>query len=458
LIPFLVQGKEGIAALGAEAEKLGIVLNSDTIRATEQFKDQLEILGTVVSRNFQQGFLDGFVKQSGNIRDIYSDPIFIQSLQDIGAAFGAIASGILSIVKVYGQAQIVIGSLAAGLAFDVGAIDKDVLDEALKDARSRLAGEGSLSEIPVNIVAKEESASVARQTNQKQELDYVKKRQDAANGILTSLNQEIDLAQIKIDMNGQNAAAIESAIRKQRLYYQLESQGVTLTKEQNENIREKLALLEETQIQLKEIEEQNKLIEQAESDRQQAMTQLAYTFESAFESAITSGKDLGDVINSLIKDIATLILRTQVTAPLMQNLFGTGGGSGGGGLGGIFGSALGSIFGGAGSPGGAPVTTAGALPWLSIPSFATGTDYVTRDTMAMVHRGEAIIPASELNKMNQSSASVNVTQNINVSPGVPELINQKIRESAPIIKQAAMDGVFNEINRGGAAAKTSGRR
>jgi len=55
---------------------------------------------------------------------------------------------------------------------------------------------------------------------------------------------------------------------------------------------------------------------------------MAFAFESAFENAIVSGEDLGDVLNALAQDIAKLIIKRNVTAPLIESIFGgdTGGG------------------------------------------------------------------------------------------------------------------------------------
>lgn len=44
MIPFLNQGKDGIAALTAEAERMGLVMSEDAAKASEQFNDNIERL------------------------------------------------------------------------------------------------------------------------------------------------------------------------------------------------------------------------------------------------------------------------------------------------------------------------------------------------------------------------------------------------------------------------------
>ncbi|MEO5740609.1 MAG: hypothetical protein ABIS29_08450, partial [Vicinamibacterales bacterium] len=118
-----------------------------------------------------------------------------------------------------------------------------------------------------------------------------------------------------------------------------------------------------------------------------AMRELGLTFSSAFEDAITGGKSFSDILKGVEKDLLRIGTRKLVTEPVSdwfsQMMKPSGGGSSGGGdfLGGLLGGAkdfIGSIFGGG-----------------AVPSYAVGTSYVPRDMMAMVHRGEAIIPAGQ---------------------------------------------------------------
>jgi hypothetical protein len=81
--------------------------------------------------------------------------------------------------------------------------------------------------------------------------------------------------------------------------------------------------------------------------------ELGMTFASAFEDAIVGGKKFSDVLKGLGQDILRIVLRKTVTEKL-----------------------------------------AGWVTGL-IPSFAVGTDYVPRDMVAQIHKGERIVPAAQ---------------------------------------------------------------
>ena len=135
----------------------------------------------------------------------------------------------------------------------------------------------------------------------------------------------------------------------------------------------------------------------AELDRKQYAVQAARVVQDSFAGMLAdfaSGtKSASDVWKSFVRTVTDGISRiaAQMAA---QQLFG--GGSAGGGL---LNSIFGSLFGGGG--GGLANAFASAI----VPSFAVGSSYVPRDTLAIVHKGEAIIPASQ-NKPGAMGAGV----------------------------------------------------
>lgn len=101
-----------------------------------------------------------------------------------------------------------------------------------------------------------------------------------------------------------------------------------------------------------------------------AAKELGLTFTSAFEDAVVGGKNLSEVLQSLLEDVAKFSLRKGFTEPALDLLSGFD---------------LGSLFSFGGS---------GLLPDF-VPSFAVGSDYVPHDMIAQIHKGERIVPAAE---------------------------------------------------------------
>lgn len=97
-----------------------------------------------------------------------------------------------------------------------------------------------------------------------------------------------------------------------------------------------------------ELEEQTK--KNAEAARE-----LGMSFTSAFEDAVLNGKKMSEVLQGLAKDVARVFLRRGVTEPL--------------------------------------AAFAGDLFKSFIPKYDMGTDFVPHTGLAVVHRGEQIIPA-----------------------------------------------------------------
>jgi hypothetical protein len=137
--------------------------------------------------------------------------------------------------------------------------------------------------------------------------------------------------------------------------------------------------------------------------------ELGLTFTSALEDAIVDFTDLRDIVKGLEKDLVRIGTRKLVTEPLADWFTGFIKGLGGSGGGG-FGSILGAIFGGGKDLSG---------PWGT--SYASGTDFVPRDMLAMIHRGERIVTAED----NRRGSFGNTTFAFNISgPVTRDTLNQ----------------------------------
>jgi hypothetical protein len=106
------KGSEGIAELGRQAERLGIVLDDNLVRKAAEVNDQLDIIGLSISRNFQAGLLAGFVDESQALSDIYSDPALVEGIRDVAGAVGEMIGFVLR----YGREAATILATFAGAA------------------------------------------------------------------------------------------------------------------------------------------------------------------------------------------------------------------------------------------------------------------------------------------------------------------------------------------------------
>jgi hypothetical protein len=171
-------------------------------------------------------------------------------------------------------------------------------------------------------------------------------------------------------------------------------------------------------------------------------------FEGFFSSILNGTKsvkqafkDMGMSIFNSINDIVS----KQLADALFKSIFGgtggaggglggiLGGGAGGGGLIGWLGNLGGSLFGGGGG---------GFVPGLASMvgmSAAIGSDYVPRDMLALVHEGEAIIPASK----NPYSGG---------KGGMQQNVSQSFHFAGPVDRRTAMQ-VGADAQRGLIAAR-----
>lgn len=224
--------------------------------------------------------------------------------------------------------------------------------------------------------------------------DKSKSKSDPFGDTIRSLKLESEQARLQVTLYGQKNAVIERATRAAEIESRLQEQGIKLSKKQQAAMDDLLDKIEQQKSAYEDLEEVRKAQEEAEERRQRLADEFAATFESAFEDAIISGKKFSDVIKAIGDDILRTVLRTQITEPIF----------GANGIGALFGGGnlLGDIF-------------------SSLPSFDVGTDYVPRDMLAMVHKGEAIVPASQnkqgggvvVNVINNSSANVRTQQSPN---------------------------------------------
>ncbi|TRZ56535.1 MAG: hypothetical protein D4S02_15405 [Rhodocyclaceae bacterium] len=168
-------------------------------------------------------------------------------------------------------------------------------------------------------------------------------------------------------------------------------------------------------------------------------TRAYHGMEDALTGFVTTGKlEWRALTESIISDMARIEIRQKIMQPFASA----------GGFSGLFGS------GGVGpNPDGSVTSSGSMLGWVkNLFSFDVGTDYVPRDMIAKVHRGERIIPASQ----NRDGGSQPIIQHIYISTGVQQTVRAEIMNLLPNITQAATAGIAEARMRGGSMAHIFG--
>jgi hypothetical protein len=154
---------------------------------------------------------------------------------------------------------------------------------------------------------------------------------------------------------------------------------------------------------------------------------LGLTFESAFGKAISGAGKAGDIIRALGQDIAQVLGKEFILDPLA----------------GAAKSGVKSLLGSMNAKP-APVN-ADNLSWMfetGLPQFATGTEYVPRDMIAKIHKGERIIPAAE-----NRGGGFTFSPVINFSANTPAAVRDAVIAMVPTLNRAAVAAVRESARR-----------
>ena len=153
--------------------------------------------------------------------------------------------------------------------------------------------------------------------------------------------------------------------------------------------------------------------------------ELGMTFSSAFEDAVVEGKKFRDILQGIYKDILRILLRKTITEPAA--------------------AFIGDFISG---------TLSGSLPKAQFGGSVTG----GRPHIVGESGPEVFVPSSSgsIVPNHQLGGGTNVVQNINVTTGVQQTVRAEIINMLPMIKQASVDAVLEERNRGGKMAQAMG--
>jgi phage-related minor tail protein len=268
-------------------------------------------------------------------------------------------------------------------------------------------------------------------------MEFEKAQDAAAKGAERVLNS-LDPARAALSAYTANVEALNVALDAGALSQEQFAAGIDLAEKSYSEAQKKLA------------------------DAGQSTDQVFAKLSSSFEAALTSGKSLGDVFKALTDDLAKLIIKLTITEPLaraVKDAF-----NGAGGSGGIMESIGSAIF-------GAPVkhamggvmTSDGPVP---LRKYAKG-GIANSPQMALFGEGagaEAFVPLPDGRRIpvQMSGGGGGVTighiDARGADAGVERRIQQGVAMAVEMGSRLGEQRVYAAANRGGAAARTLGRR
>lgn len=262
-------------------------------------------------------------------------------------------------------------------------LDNDTLSTKQREAIQRKYNDAKLASITANgasVGKAEDIASKSRIMNEQRDAET------ALNLKKIELDKQFQLGQIS------KSQQLDALRRFEEEAYQIKvdalNKQLALESQDPDNAANKQRIYDQLlDLERKHQEESLKIKNAATIESEKFNVEAQKSIQDAFSDTVTnliSGqKSLKDSLMDFIGSIEKALAKAAAQS-LASQLFGGGSGGGGGGLGGI----IGGLFGGGGSGGG------GFLSGL-FPSYDVGTNYVPSDTLALVHKGEAIIPAAQ---------------------------------------------------------------
>lgn len=340
MIPMLNMGAAGLEEARKKADEFGRRM-AEIAPDADKFNDQIkemELQSKGLGISIAQHFLPGLIGISQWLIDIKSNGE--KAFQAIEWMFGERAA----------RASALLGLGRAGLS---------------QSASGTIGGAK-----PKGLTAAEEEALGDKNSASLRAMGLLDKTKEGAAGNDTALERMLKKGRENL------AASIDSEEELAKIARKREADEARATTERLKHFEE-LAQAREMELYYATAgeetmrEETDKLT--AALAKQKTMAQdLGMTFASAFEDAVIGGRGLQSILQGLAQDVARIFLRKQFTEPMANSLSGMFSGM--------------NLFGGD-----APPSATGGVDY---PSWASGTDYVPADGFAMLHKGEAVIPAA----------------------------------------------------------------
>ena len=481
LIPLLSQGREGLIGMTAEALRFGTIASPELIAKADEAADKLAAL-TSSFRAFANNMIANVAPALSAVIDRLNQLVFGMNSADLRTSLEA------RIVEGERRVEHLRQTMGQGLPGQGGNITAEVLRR---------------EEVRLEAMRRELEALPAREAALRQQAEAVLNPQGSAAGALPAtvvtatrpsgggapraaapgrdpfaetLREQQALLRSNETAYERYQRQLEELAALQDRLNEAEQQGVEIN-----GVRVRALSTEEltraTERFANELERAEKQTER--TDRMGV--QMGMSFSSAFEDAILDGKRFSEVLQSLERDIARIILRTAVTGPAGEAIAA--------GVRGGMNSLMGS-FSSPSAPGnsqgvqiysspsavGPPLPSAnGNAFWGgNVIPFANG-GVVSSPTMFPMSRGmglmgeagpEAIMPLQRgadgklgVRAGGGGQAGVVINQTITIDArGADPQVDQKIRAAMQIATKQAQAEMLDAINRGGNVAKAVGRR
>ncbi len=464
MIPLLNQGASGLAALRKEAEQLGVIYDSRTAKAAAEFNDNLtkiKLAAEAQAVSISGPLIGALAKLSGQ---------YLEAKKN-GESFLPTLTSILSYLTPGGQ-LVLAGKLATGTVFDSKTRERadalaNLQPEDMNDAVYRRF-QRARTQTPAPIVpsggggGKEKAAkdaeaetkryleSLTKQVEKVKELSQVEQslaeiqRIRLGGGkVSEEQKQQILLQAAAIDAAKEQGEVEKAQVKEreeaQRRLFALQDEGKrvfeetrTPLEEYNAEVERLNKLYEQGAIsaatQFRAVDLASQKYQEAEKRAREAADSLDSFGKRAAENIQDQlGQGLADAAEGNFQNIGESFRKMLVrmaaeaaAADLTRAMFGdlAKGGSGTGLFGGLFGAGgagSGSSSSGAGSTTGDLLGSiaSGFGGWLSgLMKFDTGTDYVPQDMIAVIHKGEKIIPAAQNKPGAGQPVIIQLTQNV----------------------------------------------
>jgi hypothetical protein len=437
VIPFLNAGRDGIEGLQTEADKLGLKLSTETAQRMEAFNDQLRTL-EFASEGAKAAIVGSMLPALEQITKAMRDATIE------GGKFAGIMAGVQTALT--GGDQYKNDKRLVELTEKKLQLENDIAAAQRQGNQVRVnTFSGELARVEAELKTTLTYRKSLEETSQAEEA--AAKRREALKTGGKQLEgagpaKTVKVAKDRTSEFEREARAIvegeERAVQDITEAWQAwEKQQVKDSEETTKALAEqwKQVFAEIDAEQERAIDDGRQYLESLKTDTKEASKfarDLGLTFSSAFEDAVAGGKKFSDVLNGLISDLARIVTRKTLTEPL------------GDAVSGMFKDFLPGRAEQLSGPSGGGGFWDSLTSWL--PKFATGTNYVPQDMVAMVHKGERIIPAAE---NRAGGGGITIVQNINIDSRSDQA---SIRQAMVVAKEEAKSEIMDSRMRGGAFA------